>query len=514
MGCASSKAAISDSMGKAVWEAARDGKEAELTRLIGLGGNVNWRDEDGRTGLLWASRYGHEGCVRLLLAAEAIEVNAKDIYDYTALHNAAIHGRLAIAKRLLEGGADPTLRTKFGKTAIDSARENGESEIVALLSEPRASPMGPHGESRSHILKILGRSPHGPLPRAVVGTSGVGGGLAAWFATPPTACSRPTPSPHAVVLGEGAAAATASDCLATFTTTLRKPSRFLSARDDAPWEKAAAEKAAAERPAFFHNLFNKCGLCIHAPAAKAAWNSHKPTFYFLPRAAVLGATATQLKRMQELRDSKLLEKMAVDLNEAFQGTGLIQNILFVSHRWEDWATPDETGAQLAALQAHLRADPEVQYVWFDYACMPQRSSGCPPDKDDRTPAEKAEFDLMLSAIADLYLTAKVLILLDTMYRTRFWTTMEGWCSMQQVTSEGVRPAREGESRVTVVCIHNATQEDKQALLNMSTKTPAEMSKFLASPDVAVTNKKDKVTMLPIVGKTDEHVREMMSGMHV
>jgi hypothetical protein len=84
----------------------------------------------------------------------------------------------------------------------------------------------------------------------------------------------------------------------------------------------------------------------------------------------------------------------------------------------------------------------------------------------------------------------------------------------QVTSEGVRPAREGESRVTVVCIHNATHDDKQALLKMSTKTPTEMSKFLASPDVAVTNKKDKVTMLPIVGKTDEHVREMMSGMHL
>ena len=31
-------------MGKAVWEAARAGNEAELTRLIGLGGNVNWRD--------------------------------------------------------------------------------------------------------------------------------------------------------------------------------------------------------------------------------------------------------------------------------------------------------------------------------------------------------------------------------------------------------------------------------------------------------------------------------------
>ena len=31
-------------MGKAVFEAARDGKEAELTRLIGLGGNVNWHN--------------------------------------------------------------------------------------------------------------------------------------------------------------------------------------------------------------------------------------------------------------------------------------------------------------------------------------------------------------------------------------------------------------------------------------------------------------------------------------
>jgi hypothetical protein len=32
--------------------------------------------------------------------------------------------------------------------------------------------------------------------------------------------------------------------------------------------------------------------------------------------------------------------------------------------------------------------------------------------------------------------------------------------------------------------------------------------------VAVTNKKDKTTMLPIVGKTDERVREMMSGMQI
>jgi ankyrin repeat protein len=53
------------------------------------------------------------------------------------LHWAAFDGRPAIAKRLLEGGADATLRDINGKTAIDWARENGKSEVVTLLSEPR-----------------------------------------------------------------------------------------------------------------------------------------------------------------------------------------------------------------------------------------------------------------------------------------------------------------------------------------------------------------------------------------
>jgi len=212
--------------------------------------------------------------------------------------------------------------------------------------------------------------------------------------------------------------------------------------------------------------------------------------------------------MQELRDAHELVRLPVDLTDAFRGQGLIKTILFVSHRWEDSKQPDTKGEQLKQLQAHLRAHPDIQYVWYDYACIPQKLEGI-----GRTAAEQTEFDLMLSAVADLYLTAKVLILLDTMYRTRFWTTMEGWCSMQTATRTGVRPALEGEGRHTVCCIHNAVDNDKRALLAMSTKTADEITKFLGSPDVAVTNQKDKETMLPIVGKTDEHVREMMSGMH-
>ena len=53
------------------------------------------------------------------------------------MHAAALLGNLAIATRLLEGGADLTLRNEDGKTALDNARSRGHSEVVALLSQPR-----------------------------------------------------------------------------------------------------------------------------------------------------------------------------------------------------------------------------------------------------------------------------------------------------------------------------------------------------------------------------------------
>ena len=53
------------------------------------------------------------------------------------MHNAVVYGYLASATRLLEGGADLTLRDEDGETALDYARSQGNSEVVALLSLPR-----------------------------------------------------------------------------------------------------------------------------------------------------------------------------------------------------------------------------------------------------------------------------------------------------------------------------------------------------------------------------------------
>ena len=159
------------------------------------------------------------------------------------------------------------------------------------------------------------------------------------------------------------------------------------------------------------------------------------------------------------------------------------------------------GEQLKAIKAYLEAHPDIKWVWFDYSSMPQG--------DNKTVMEKAEFQLMLAAIADLYLTAHVLILLDGSYKSRFWTLTEAWCSMQTVTPDGLRPATKAERRYTIKCIHTADEKHDVAGLveKVSKKTPDQMFDHLSHPDVNVTNAKDKVAMLPVIKKTNEHVIE-------
>ena len=61
----------------------------------------------------------------------------------TALHVAAMDGRLALARSLLALGADPGLRDqRFDSTPLGWARYFGQEELVALL-EPLTAPEGP-----------------------------------------------------------------------------------------------------------------------------------------------------------------------------------------------------------------------------------------------------------------------------------------------------------------------------------------------------------------------------------
>ena len=52
--------------------------------------------------------------------------------------------------------------------------------------------------------------------------------------------------------------------------------------------------------------------------------------------------------------------------------------------------------------------------------------------------------------------------------------------------------------------------DKPKLVKkLSAKSPEEMHDILSKPDIQLTNARDKEKMLPVISKTNEHVKEML-----
>jgi ankyrin repeat protein len=67
------------------------------------------------------------------LAANPGLVNQRDDEGWTFLHREALAGNAGPVKVLLDHGADFTLRTKHGATALQLAHVLGWEKVVALL---------------------------------------------------------------------------------------------------------------------------------------------------------------------------------------------------------------------------------------------------------------------------------------------------------------------------------------------------------------------------------------------
>ncbi|KAF8834090.1 ankyrin, partial [Paxillus ammoniavirescens] len=61
------------------------------------------------------------------------DLNAKNWDSSTPLHSACYAGHINIVELLLKKGADPHVRTKWGKTPLDIAHREGQHVIVAML---------------------------------------------------------------------------------------------------------------------------------------------------------------------------------------------------------------------------------------------------------------------------------------------------------------------------------------------------------------------------------------------
>ena len=113
----------------------------------------------------------------------------------------------------------------------------------------------------------------------------------------------------------------------------------------------------------------------------------------------------------------------------------------------------------------------------------------PVDEGASTTEEATLAERELGQIYWLYLTCRVLVMLDDDYATRFWTCIELWSALRpQVRS---RRTATGE-RCDVALLDCATEAD-QAMLLASWKglSPASAYEKLQADEVHITNRRDK-----------------------
>lgn len=101
-----------------------------LDLLLNEGADPNKADYDGNTALIWASEFGIDKMVTLLLRCGA-SVNAANRNGFTALHLA---DNERIARALLEAGADEHLIASTGESPFATAIREKRYDVASVLS--------------------------------------------------------------------------------------------------------------------------------------------------------------------------------------------------------------------------------------------------------------------------------------------------------------------------------------------------------------------------------------------
>lgn len=115
---------------------------SDLRGRIEKGEDVNSRDEDGSTALMYSAMFGHLANVELLLKKGA-DPNLQDNGGSTALMSLALLDKPQdrnILNLLIQSGADLEIKDNDGSTALDYAVSLGLVKHVQMLLEKGANP--------------------------------------------------------------------------------------------------------------------------------------------------------------------------------------------------------------------------------------------------------------------------------------------------------------------------------------------------------------------------------------
>ena len=116
-------------------KAAEEGHEAVVRLLLSRDAvAVDSQDNEGQTPLSWAAERGKEAVVRLLLSRDDVAVDSRDNEGQTPLSLAALRERKAVIRLLLSrDDVAVDSRDNKGRTPLSWAAERGKEAVVRLL---------------------------------------------------------------------------------------------------------------------------------------------------------------------------------------------------------------------------------------------------------------------------------------------------------------------------------------------------------------------------------------------
>jgi len=169
-------------MAQLVWQLCQDGNLEGVREALGRGGNVNQCDQQGVTGLMWATHNNFNKVVELLLQQPGVNINQQDDYGSTALHNATVWDDMAVISMLVDDRRMRSLNTRdsHGRTPLMEAvwwgrvscvrylvmvqgvsLETCDADGRSLEEASRASPLGRDGQV-ARLLQVARQGWAGP----------------------------------------------------------------------------------------------------------------------------------------------------------------------------------------------------------------------------------------------------------------------------------------------------------------------------------------------------------------
>ncbi len=145
-------------------ELCKAGTAEEIREALECGANINAKDKDGRTVLMFAVENNSPDIVLQALMNAGADANAKDKQDMTALMYAAKNSNPEAVKVLLEGGADATVKDKQDMTVLMwAAAENSNSEVATMFLSKKTDLNAKNKDGKTALICAAEKNPNSEM---------------------------------------------------------------------------------------------------------------------------------------------------------------------------------------------------------------------------------------------------------------------------------------------------------------------------------------------------------------